>query len=96
MATFRSDPILLNTGALVPDGTVFTVYTTVPEAISLKQLGTIVTTDRDPLTDGVQVTSHNGVIEFTVSFPPGVTQPRVIGFAPNGTAFGSQVIFLLP
>ena len=91
-ATFTSGVITLNSGGIVPDGTPFTVVTSVPDALTLSPLGTITTADADPLTDGVQVVSHGGVIRFTVTLPAGVTVPRVVGFATGGTAFGSQVV----
>jgi hypothetical protein len=91
-ATFTSGVIRLNAGGSVPDGTRFTVIAATPDAVTLSALGTITTTDVDPLTDGVQVASHGGVIQFTVTLPAGVTVPRVVGFATGGTAFGSQVV----
>jgi hypothetical protein len=93
-ATFTSAVVSLNSGGAVPDGTPFTVLTTTPDAVTLSTLGTITTTDVDPLTDGVQVVSHLGTIQFTVTLPAGVTLPQVIGFATRGTAFGSQVVSL--
>ncbi len=92
IVTFTSAPIAMNTGGAVPDGTPFSVYTVVPDSDTLAQFGTITTPDVDPLTVGAQVASHGGVIAFTVSLPPGMTQPMVVGFAPRGTAFGSAVI----
>jgi hypothetical protein len=84
----------MNTGDVVPNGTKFTVYTLAPDTVTLAPLGTILTPDADPLTDGVQVVSQDGAFQFTATFPPGVKVPLVVGFATRGTAFGGQVIRL--
>ncbi len=56
-ASATSDPIHLPDESLVPDGTHFTVATT---------LGTISTADQDGATPGIQVSASGGVIAFTI------------------------------
>jgi len=94
IVTFTSGQIRMNTGEVVPDGTSFTVYSLQPDAAFFAPLGTINSADADPLTDGVQVLSHNGAFQFTVTYPPGVTNPRILGFATRGTAVVSQEFLL--
>jgi hypothetical protein len=95
-AVYTSDVIRLNTGAVVPDGTSFTVYSLAAGATTFAPLGTITTGDVDANATGVQVRSVAGVIRFAATYPAGVRGPQVLAFATRGTAVGSQIIDLRP
>lgn len=56
----QTDPIRLNTGDPLPDGTLVTVAST---------LGTILEVDADPGMPGIQRPTSGGVVEFTVRSP---------------------------
>jgi hypothetical protein len=90
-----TDTLTLNTGGPVPDGTVYTVRSLYPESGSTAAYGRVIATDVDPLRDGVQVASQNGVIAFDVEFPApfGKYRPgRILVYATRGTAAGDVVL----
>ena len=94
-ATFVSDPITMNTGQIVPDGTRFTVHSIVPNTNVIVQAGTTVSTDEDSQTDGVQVSSSGGVIQFTVEYRDDelsllAGRVRVVAYSDEGTALADQ------
>jgi hypothetical protein len=82
----------MNTGLVVPDGTLFTVRTLVPATADLLPFGAITTADADPLTDGVQVASQGGVVRFTANYPGAFGAARVLVHAARGVAVGDHVI----
>jgi hypothetical protein len=90
--TYTSSPIRLNTGAQVPDGTVFTVRALFPQSSELLPFGEIATADADPLLDGVQVVASGGRVTFTAEFPGTFGVARVLVNATRGVAQGDQVI----
>ena len=97
-AVFTSDVIRLNTGQVVPDGTLFTVMTTAAGATRPVQVGTITTDDADPSTPGVQVASQGGRLSFRGEYNalrPAVT---VLGWAARGgtTFFDTTVSLATP
>ena len=90
-----TDTLTLNTGGPVPDGTVYTVRSLYPASGSTTAYGRIIATDVDPVREGVQVASQNGVIAFDVEFPApfGNYRPgRVLVYATRGTAAGDVVL----
>jgi len=89
---YVSEPIRLNNGQLVPDGTLFTARIIVPGTTLVVPLGTIQTPDADPLIDGVQVASQGGVIRFTAELPGTSGAARVLVNPTVGTALSSQTI----
>ena len=90
--TYTSSVVRMNTGQVVPDGTVFTVRTLQPGASEVLPFGTVLTADVDPLTEGVQVTSVNGVISFAAEFPGAFGAARILVNSVRGVAVGDRVI----
>lgn len=93
--TLTSSVIRTNTGAVVPDGTRFTVRAVTPPGALAQPFGTVVTLDVDPVRENVQVTSTGGVITFTVEYsaPDDVHPPgRAVVYAAPGTAFGEVIL----
>ena len=96
-ATYTSSQVHMNTGGVVPDGTLFTIYTLVGDSNEIDQLapfGIIETADADINLPGVQVRSTNGRIQFAVTYPAGSVVPHVLAFATHGTATGHKAIDL--
>jgi transglutaminase-like putative cysteine protease len=89
---YTSGVIRMNTGLVVPDGTLFTVRVLLPSSAELLPFGTITTADADPLTDGVQVASQGGVIRFNALYPGAFGSVRVLVHAVRGVAVGDIVI----
>jgi transglutaminase-like putative cysteine protease len=89
---YESAPIRLNDGFLVPDGSLFTVVSAVANATDPLPFGVISTPDADPLTDGIQVASMNGVIRFAAAYEAAAGLARVFVYSTRGTALGDQVI----
>jgi hypothetical protein len=84
-----------NTGGRVPDGTVYTVRSLYSESGNTAAYGRIIATDVDPVREGVQVASQNGVIAFDVEYPApfGSYRPgRIVVYATRGTTAGSVVL----
>jgi hypothetical protein len=90
-ATYTSAPLRMNNGQPVPDGTLYTVMG-VPRGAPFVSFGTVTVADEDPSTDGVQVRSHNGVIQFSVDYPVNTDSVTGAAYATSGTAFGSTVL----
>ena len=90
--TYTSDVIRLNTGGIVPDGTLFSVQTTNPASNGLAPFGTVTSSDEDPVTDWIQVSSHGGVIHFIADLPGAAGQARVVVISVVGTALANQVV----
>jgi hypothetical protein len=90
--TLTSDPIRLNTGALVPDGTLFTVQTVLGQASQLVPFGQVLSVDEDPATEGIQVSSRNGVIQFAAEVPGSAGVVTALAYSIRGTAFATQSI----
>ena len=96
-ATFTSETVRLNTGATVPDGTLFTVYITTGTADDPVSVGTILDADLDPALEGVQVASQGGVVRFTAEFPAALGDGKVLMWsARGGTVFVDQDLLLAP
>jgi hypothetical protein len=87
-----SSTIRMNTGVVVPDGTRFTVRALTPQGTDLTSFGTITSADQDPLLDGIQVQSVNGVVQFTVDVPGSVGGVRFLVYAVRGTAQADQIV----
>jgi transglutaminase-like putative cysteine protease len=90
--SYTSSIIRVNTGAVVPDGTTFTVRALVAGASDPEPFGTITTADVDPLIDGIQVPSLNGVIKFNATYPGNFGAARVLVYATRGTSRADQVL----
>jgi hypothetical protein len=90
--TYTSSVIRLNTGQVVPDGTLFTIRSLWPGSSDPVAFGTVLTADADPLADGIQVTSANGVIQFVAEYPGAFGAARILANAVRGVAIGDQVI----
>ncbi|MFZ5863145.1 MAG: transglutaminase-like domain-containing protein [Nitrospirota bacterium] len=89
---YTSQSLRMNHGGAVPDGTLFTVLTSWPDASAVVPFGTVTTPDEDLLTDGVQVRSQSGVIRFTAEYPGAFGAVRVLAYPTEGTAFGEQMM----
>jgi hypothetical protein len=89
---YTSSTIRMNNGLVVPDGTAFTVQSLPSSATARIQYGDITTADTDSSLDGVQVTSHNGVIQFSVTYADRRVAARILAFANSGTALANQII----
>jgi hypothetical protein len=86
--TATSDEIRLNTGALVPDGTLFTVYTVAGEGNEPVQVGSITSIDLDPALEGVQLATVGGRLSLTATIPATFGGARLVAWpAAGGTAF---------
>jgi hypothetical protein len=95
LATFTSDVVTMNAGGAIPDGTLFTVYTTVANGSRARVIGTVTTTDADPQAPGLQVPVVNGRLQFSGEFPPLLGEVRVLAWpASGGTAFVNQLVSL--
>jgi len=90
--TFVSNPVFLNTGDPVPDGTRFTVRTLVAGTNAITPLGTNLSDDQDPVTQGVQVISQSGVIQFTAELPGRVGSTLLIVNSVEGTALANRLV----
>lgn len=90
ITTFTSQLLRLNSGAIVPDGTLFTVRPLAGNQGSELTLGTILTSDTAPAIDGVQVMSQGGVVRFVAELPgsSGFVVPLV--FSVEGTAIADR------
>ncbi|MCU1382032.1 MAG: hypothetical protein JWL71_729, partial [Acidobacteria bacterium] len=95
VASYTSAPLRMNNGQPVPDGTLYTVMG-VPRGAPFVSFGTVIAADEDPSADGVQVRSHNGVIQFTVDYPVAADAVTAAAFASSGTAFGLTVVTVPP
>jgi hypothetical protein len=91
-ATFVSAPIAMNTGAAVPDGTLFTVRLAVPSASEIVPFGQMLTPDADPAIEGIQIPAQAGVVTFSADLPGPVGAVVVIANATRGTALGEQTV----
>jgi hypothetical protein len=90
--TLTSDPIRLNNGALVPDGTLFTVQTVLGQASQLVPFGQVLSVDEDPASEGIQVSSRNGLIQFTAEVPGSAGVVMALAYSTRGTALVTQSI----
>ena len=88
--TYTSGAILMNNGAVVPDGTLFTVYSLEPGA-DTSVFGTITSPDEDPA-DGIQISSHGGQIQFTTQVPGTTGVVKVLAYSQEGTALATQFV----
>ncbi len=92
-----STPLAMNAGGMVPNGTLFTVFTTELDAQNVVQVGTILADDADPNTPGTQVPVVNGVITFDAELPAGVYLSRVVAWPANGgTTFIDRLVPAVP
>ncbi len=89
---YTSGVIRMNTGQVVPDGTVFTVHTLMSQGSDLTPFGTITTADADTLREGVQVLSAGGVIRFSAEYPGAFGAARILVYSTPGTAQADQVV----
>jgi len=76
-ATITSEIIYYNNSDAVDDGELFTINT---------QAGTIIATDVDTETDGIQVEALNGVISFAIKSSYIAGQPKLSAFSVYGSA----------
>jgi hypothetical protein len=90
--TYTSGVIRMNTGAVVPDGTLFTVHVVAENAADLSPFGSIQSADEDPASDGVQVSAHGGVVQFSAELPGKSGSARVFVSSVVGTALADQVV----
>jgi hypothetical protein len=95
IVTYTSGPLTRNTGQPVPNGTVYTVAgarvgtTYIP-------FGTVLSTDVDPATAGVQVASAGGVITFVVDYPAASGEAVPIALSREGTAAATSPLAIRP
>jgi len=86
--TVTSEPIRLNTGQAVPDGTLITVSSTRRYGTTEEPFGTITTADAAADIDGIQVATVNGVITFQINPPDipgtGIIRARSVGGLAGG------------
>jgi PKD repeat protein len=91
-----SEPLLMNNGEPVPDGTVFHVNSVFSYAMNegaVIPLGTIDTEDAKPEVEGTQIVVVNGTLRLEVEYPPDLaSSARIVVFPDRGTAFGDEVI----
>ena len=86
--TVTSDIITDNNGNTVSDGTLITVST---------DNGTVITVDEDGSTEGVQVSTVSGVIEFVVSSQNGTVGTANVSVASvEGSSSGSTSFLFIP
>jgi PKD repeat protein len=90
--TYQSGTIRMNTGQVVPDGTMFTIRPLQPDTSELVPFGDVTTADEDPLRDGVQVRSVGGTIQFTAEYPGLNAGALVLVTSVHGTAIADAVI----
>jgi hypothetical protein len=89
---YTSSVIRMNTGQVVPDGTLFTLNTLTTQGSDPIGFGTITTTDVDPVRDGIQVRSVGGVIRFSAQYPGAFGAARVLVYSTPGTAVADQIV----
>ncbi len=95
--TVTSTPLTMNVGGAVPDGTLFTVFTTELDVQNIVQVGTILTPDADPVTPGTQVPVTNGTIAFEAELPVGYFVTRVVAWPTNGgTTYIDRLVPTVP
>ena len=87
-----SAPVAMNTGGLVPDGTLFTVRSLQPGTDAFAPFGSVTSADEDASTDGVQVRSQNGVIQFTVEYPGLAGTASLLVTSVEGTAIADKTV----
>jgi hypothetical protein len=92
---YTSSPVRTNTGQVIPDGTRFTVYGA-DAGNTLAPFGTVTTPDEDPAIDGVQVSSHEGVILFTVDYPAADGLALPFAYSQDGTAISKDALPIRP
>jgi len=96
-ADFTSEVIKLNTGEVVPDGTLFTVYLATDGDDDPVSIGTILAADLDPVMGGIQLATRNGILSFSAEFPAAVGDAKVLAWsARGGTVFVDQDLLLAP
>lgn len=87
LAIFTSDIIYVSEGNPVPDGTFFTVHTT---------LGTIATPDQDGTRDGIQVSTAGGILTFQLAAGTVAGVAEVSAISPDGVLHGSLTYVCAP
>ena len=90
--TYTSGAIRMNSGTMVPDGTLFTVHVLQPSTSEALAFGVVTSQDADPSSDGMQVASVNGAITFSALYPGAFGSARVLVFANRGVAQGDMVL----
>lgn len=88
--TVTSQPIYLVTGEIVPDGTLITVRTQDKFASERKDYGAILTQDEDQSKEGVQISTINGIISFSISSPSKEGSGIIIADSVYGSASGKS------
>jgi len=86
----NSEPILLITGDVVPDGTLITVQSLNKNTSEIENFGTIITQDEDPNTEGIQVKTKEGKISFVISPPSKEGSGLIIAKSIKGEAEGKS------
>jgi hypothetical protein len=86
---YTSAPVRTNAGQVVADGTKFTVFGADPST-DLTPFGTVLTGDEDPSLDGVQVSSHGGVVRFAVDYPAASGVALPFTYSVDGTAISKD------
>jgi hypothetical protein len=92
---YTSAPVRTNTGQVVPDGTMFTVYGA-QASNTLAAFGTVTTADEDAAVAGVQVSSHGGTIRFVVDYPAATGVALPFAYSQDGTAISKDPLPLRP
>jgi len=86
----NSEPILLITGDVVPDGTLITVQSLNKNTSEIENFGTIITQDEDPNTEGIQVITKDGKISFVILPPSKQGSGLIIAKSIKGEAEGKS------
>ena len=94
-ATYTSGALRMNTGAVVPDGTLYTVVGA-ESTDRFVPFGTVLTPDADPTTPGTQVASAGGTLQFTVVYQGASGDVRPMVFSRAGTALAVATMPLRP
>ncbi len=97
--TLTSEPLVMNNGDPVPDGIIFHATSLLPfmdATGNVIPFGTVVSQDWEPMMEGVQVISENGVIRVVIEYPNEIAlSAKVVVFSDIGTTMGDEVISLL-
>jgi len=83
-AHVKSGPIHLNNEGMVPDGTSFTA--------AIGSDAVVAAEDADPVEQGIQVTSHNGIVEFDVIAGQAEADAKLEVRSVNGSAYGQATV----
>ncbi len=94
--TLTSEPLTMNNGAAMAEGTVFHVSSVVPHMYAGDErvpFGTVLTEDARLDMEGSQITVAGGRVQVELEYPAGVTSAAaILIFSDIGTAFGDEIV----